>query len=188
LLFGAPPRWLKISTKRQQIASRVLRRRSSRRGARCGASSLILRRGKGDLLEYRRRRARDPAEAVGRVGVVVTFSPRLRVVSQKGGRRVLRRGADGRGATPSVDIDTSLPTPPWNRACGGGELRWRRSDFFASIACRFSQRWTVGAARRCGWSRSDASVDTDTSRCSHRHRITYYYALLRTIRSKIDHN
>ena len=65
-----------------------------------------MRRGKGYLLEYRRRRARDPAEAVGRVGVVVTFSPRLRVVSHKGGQLVLRGGADGRGVTPP-----STPTP-----------------------------------------------------------------------------
>jgi hypothetical protein len=48
----------------------------------------------------------EPAEAVGSVGAVVTFSPLLRLVSHKGGRLVLRRGADGHGATPP-----STPTP-----------------------------------------------------------------------------
>ena len=48
----------------------------------------------------------EPAEAVGCVGAVVTFPPLLRVVSLKGGRLVLRRGVDGREATPP-----SAPTP-----------------------------------------------------------------------------
>jgi hypothetical protein len=73
-----------------------------------------------------------------------------------------------------------MHAPAGARACRSGGLRWRSGDFLGFIACRFSQRWTVSAAKQCGWSRSDNSVNTEASLPTP----VSTYSLLRTIAAK----